>query len=122
MSQIKICTRIRKKAQVFIELSFVLLCVIGALLAVHHYVKRAIQGRWREAADQIGEQYEPRKTRSNITTAIDREVITHVEDDVEVIIDDVPGYATRTTEQILEDVTRRSGNERLEEFGDDLWE
>jgi hypothetical protein len=40
---------------------FIVLLVI-ALIASQIYIKRAMQGKWREAADSIGQQYDPNAT------------------------------------------------------------
>lgn len=44
-----------------IEYSLVLAAVVAAIIGVQIYLKRAISGRWRQAADTFGygRQYEP---------------------------------------------------------------
>ena len=48
----------KKKAQSTLEYAVLIIIVIGALIAIQSYVKRGIQGRLRQAADDIGDQYE----------------------------------------------------------------
>jgi Flp pilus assembly pilin Flp len=51
-----------KKGLSIIEYTVLIIAVIGALLAMQAYVRKAICGRWRQGADAIGFglQYEPR--------------------------------------------------------------
>lgn len=48
-----------KKAQSSAEFAALVIVVFGALLAMSVYVKRGIQGRWKAAVDDLGEQYDP---------------------------------------------------------------
>ena len=48
-----------KKAQTTIEYSFLIVIIIGALIAMNLYFKRGIQGRWKQAIDGLGDQYDP---------------------------------------------------------------
>jgi uncharacterized protein (UPF0333 family) len=55
-----------KKAKGTITLEYVMIItvVVAALLGMSIYMKRAVCGKWREAADAIGfgKQYDPQKT------------------------------------------------------------
>jgi|GEM_PF-895351 len=53
--------------QVFIEYTVLIVCIIMALIAMQAYLKRGIQGKLRDSADQIGSQYEPGNTESDFT-------------------------------------------------------
>ena len=58
----------RAKGQSTIELTVLLIIVMGALLAGQVYFKRGIQGRWKTAVDELSEElYDPFLTDSNIT-------------------------------------------------------
>lgn len=48
----------RNKAQSTLEYALVIAAVIGALLAINAYMKKGIQGRLKESADQIGKQFD----------------------------------------------------------------
>ncbi|MFP4473620.1 MAG: hypothetical protein ACLFPX_07155 [Candidatus Omnitrophota bacterium] len=48
----------KRKGQSTLEYAVLIIIVIGALLAIQNYVKRGIQGRLRQATDDIGSQYE----------------------------------------------------------------
>lgn len=106
----------KEKGQTFIEYTAVIVCLITALLAMQYYIQRAVQGRLRSAADQIGEQYAPTKTTGKMTTTINRETQTVVTTDVPVVIQDVQGKARLTVETILEDKMERKGDETLAPF------
>ncbi len=55
----------RIKAQSTLEYAMVVFCVVLALVGMNIYVKRSIQGRIRSAADDMGEQYSPKTTKSH---------------------------------------------------------
>lgn len=64
------------RAQGFLEYSFLLAVLIAALLSMQIYAKRAIQGRLRLNAEELGEQYSPGQVNSNSTSKMN---ITTVE-------------------------------------------
>jgi len=43
-----------------------MIIVIGAFIGIQNYAKRGVQGRWKQAVDQIGDQYDPRVADTNI--------------------------------------------------------
>jgi len=51
-----------KRAQSVLEYSLVIACVVVALLTMSRYTKRSLQGKFHRLADELGQQYEPRKT------------------------------------------------------------
>ena len=59
---------IKKKAQAFQEFVILLAIVASAFIAMQIYMKRGIQGRLRDLANQISsKQYESNETTSNTT-------------------------------------------------------
>ena len=54
------------KAQSTIEYATLIAIVIGVFLAAGPYVKRGIQGRWKAATDDVGDQYDPRTSNTLI--------------------------------------------------------
>lgn len=60
----------KQKAQSTLEYGAVVACIVAALIGMQIYIKRSIQGRLRDAADEIGEQYSARTTRSSLTQTI----------------------------------------------------
>ncbi|MDP2940619.1 MAG: hypothetical protein Q8O13_11220 [Candidatus Omnitrophota bacterium] len=59
-----------KHAQISLEAIILIIIVVAALLTMDIYLKRAIQGRWRGASDEIGEQYEYGHTNSDFTFSV----------------------------------------------------
>jgi len=47
----------KRKAQSTLEYAVLIIIVIGALLSIQNYIKRGVQGRLRQASDDIGDQY-----------------------------------------------------------------
>ncbi len=52
-----------KKAQSTLEYAILIIVVLGALLSMQMYIKRGVQGRYRQATDDIGDQFSPGNTR-----------------------------------------------------------
>ena len=52
------------KGTITLEYVIIITVVVAALVGMSIYMKRAICGKWREAADAIGfgKQYDPQKT------------------------------------------------------------
>jgi len=112
--------REHNKGQSFIEYSLVTICIVAALLGMQYYLKRAVQGRLRESADAIGEQYAPRHTTSTITithTGNSEIETTEVERDGEF----GPEFGLETTIK-TDETTRRTGNENLDSFEENLYD
>ena len=114
--------QIKRYGQTLIEYVVVITCIIAALIATQFYIKRALQGRLRSAADQIGEQYEPSRTRGSSTTTLNRDVTTLVEPEQDLTVEGEEGYATFRTETIHKDESVRQGTETVDSFGTSLWE
>ncbi len=112
----------KRNGQNVIEYTVVISCIIAALIATQFYVKRALQGRLRSAADQIGQQYEPGQTTSNFTTTINRDVTSEITTHQPLTIEGQDGYATLRTETINQDESVRQGSETVDGFGSSLWE
>lgn len=51
----------RRRAQSILEYAVVIVVIAAAIVAVAAYLKRGVQGRYRQAGDAIGagEQYQP---------------------------------------------------------------
>ncbi len=62
------------KGQSTFEYTFIFIILMTALLAMGLYIKRGIQGRWREAADQMGDQYSPGNMSTGITYVLDSNI------------------------------------------------
>lgn len=54
------------KGQTTLEYIVLMIIVLGALLSIQYYFKRGLQGRWKAAMDDVGEQYDPRVANSAV--------------------------------------------------------
>ena len=101
-------------------------CVIAAIVAVQIYVKRGIEGRLKQSADEIGDQYAPLNATTNITTTLtsDQNVISNqVELDkggAPLLEYGVPVLGI-TSETTMDETTQRSGSEAFGKFEDKLF-
>lgn len=57
----------KSKGQSTLEYAILIVVVIMALIGVQGYISRAVQGRQRDASDQIGEQFHAGSAWSNMT-------------------------------------------------------
>jgi len=57
--------RLGRKGQSTLEYAVLIVVIIAALIAMQVYLKRGIQGKMRESADTIGEQFSPGITQGN---------------------------------------------------------
>ena len=122
-------TRSFKKSQSTLEYAVIIACVVGALLSMQIYLKRAIQGRLRQAGDDIGEQYAPVNVDSNITitldseTTIDSELVPLADEEGNPYLDPygLPVYGIKTTVDLDHEITTKSGRESLGKFEKSLF-
>jgi hypothetical protein len=56
-----------KKGQSLIEYSILIVIVLAAFIATSTYIKRSMQGRWKNAVDDFGDQYDPRTATGTMT-------------------------------------------------------
>jgi len=120
----------RLKAQAMLEYSVFVVCAIAALVAMQIYIKRGIEGKLKETSDNIGEQYAPKNTTTDITNT-STSGQTQSDEIVNVAVPGVPGgindsygmpiYSTKSTVTSSANTTR-SGSENLGEFEDTLFE
>ena len=105
------------KAQSVIEYSVLIACVVAGLLAMQIYIKRSIEGRLRQASDEIGEHYAPEATTADIT--ITRNTLQEVEQELVPLGRNdsygLPIYGVKNKVSVGENITR-SGSEELDEF------
>ena len=105
-----------RKGQTIIEYVVVITCIVAAFIAAQHYLRRALQGRLRSAADQIGEQYAPTNATGGITTTLDQDILTEIRTDEPVTVGGKSGYATYRKEDITKYDVTRSGTETMGAF------
>lgn len=97
-----------KIGQSTLEYAVLIVVIIAALVAMQVYLKRGVQGRMRESADQIGEQFSPGYTVSNRTTT------TYAQ-----TRDTSDAYSTST--EIMNQFQNRTGREEVLSSGNEYW-
>lgn len=60
--------KVPQKAQSTLEYAVLVGVIVAALIAMQVYLRRAYQGRIKDRADDIGEQFSPGHSTSNFTT------------------------------------------------------
>ncbi|MDD5130710.1 MAG: hypothetical protein PHS66_06680 [Candidatus Omnitrophica bacterium] len=95
---------VKKRGQTTLEVVILIGFVVAALIAMGVYIKRGMQGRLRESADQIGEQYSAGNTTSTYTTTTG---MTQVENMT---------AGGGVTTDIRRNEQRKSGNEQVSDF------
>ena len=59
----------KKRGQSTLEFTILTIIIIGVFLSAGNYVKRGIQGRWKSAVDDLGDQYDPRTANTTLNSA-----------------------------------------------------
>ena len=57
---------LNRRGQSILEYTVIMIIILGVMVAMKNYVKRGIQGRWKSATDDFGEQYDPQHINSYI--------------------------------------------------------
>jgi len=93
-----------KRGQSTLEYVILIGFVVAALIAMGVYMKRGVQGKLRESADQVGEQYSAGNTTGTYTTTTN--------------INQTENMASggRTTTTINRNEQRKSGSETVSDF------
>jgi Flp pilus assembly pilin Flp len=60
---------LNRKGQTILEYTVILIIILGVMIAMKDYIKRGVQGRWKSAADNFGDQYDPQQVNSNVMFA-----------------------------------------------------
>ena len=84
----------KNRAQSTIEFVVLLIIVIGSFIAMQWYVKRGLQGRWKSAVDDLGDQYDPRLVNSLVTDTLSSNAITEIR-----VVRDQGGFVTNRMDQ-----------------------
>jgi uncharacterized protein (UPF0333 family) len=112
----------KTRGQLSIELSILVFCIAAALLAMGAYIKRGIQGRLRQTADNIGTiAYAPGETNTNSETSKTLNRKTQVEVYTEPGTAELPnnggsvdGRYTYRKEDILKETLEEDVNETVQ--------
>ena len=105
----------KTKGQTILEYTVILIVILGTLVAMKDYIKRGIQGRWKSATDDFGEQYDPSAVNSDIrySTQVNSQSIVAATPGNSVI-DGVPSQGQWTTRTDYSNtVETRIGNTQI---------
>jgi uncharacterized protein (UPF0333 family) len=103
MGAIKIMLNIRKKGQTTIEYIILITIILGAFLAVGNYFKRGLQGRWKAAVDDLGDQYDPRAADSSVRQTFVSNTVTTI-----VTLNNADGFWT-SRQDLSNSIDRKTG-------------
>lgn len=96
------------KAQSMLEYTILLIIIIAALLTMQVYMKRGIQGRWKQAVDDLGEQYDANGYTGNVIYTLNTDSTSRLS----VVFDPqggVNGYSTYRNDTAYS-VEKKEGN------------
>ncbi len=65
------------------------------------YIKRGVQGRWKDTVDGLGEQYDPRAVFSSLNQTMNSTASTSI-----IVLDDEAGHWTMRTDSASMDETK----------------
>jgi Flp pilus assembly pilin Flp len=85
-----------KKGQTAIEYAVLLIIIMGSFIGIQNYVKRGMQGRWKSAVDELGDQYDPRTAFTKVTQNIYSNTNTTI-----VALNTAGGYWTRRIDDTI---------------------
>ena len=98
-----------KRAQSSLEFAVVIAAVVVALLVMQVYIKRSLQGRLRQSADELSQQqYEPKNTVSDMTITQNSDITTDTNTE-----DTGTQYKATSTTIINSQSEHRVGNETI---------
>ena len=94
----------KRKAQSTLEYAVVVACLTAALITMQIYIKRGMQGRFKDAADEIGEQYSTVTTNSSlIQTFTSNVTVNGTPRFIDVVVrDPLTGVTTAERREIME--------------------
>ncbi|MFA6349799.1 MAG: hypothetical protein WCY12_02580 [Candidatus Omnitrophota bacterium] len=109
----------KKRGQSTLEYAIIIAVVVGALLAIQVYVKRGVQGRFKQAADDIGEQFSAGKGTYN-TTAKSYTASNEMTTASQVAVDEGSELMTTTTTNV-EQTQNVDTQANLEGYKEEGW-
>lgn len=98
----------RKRAQATLEYAVLIGVIIAGLIGMQVYIKRGFQGRLKESADSMGQQFSPGLTTS-------RHTVNTLTESTETLANEV------TTTQIRTQQSNRVGNESVPTSNQETW-
>jgi Flp pilus assembly pilin Flp len=94
-----------RRGQSMIEYSVLVVIVLAALLTIGTYFKRGVQGHWKTAVDELGDQYDPRFASTNIIHRIDSNNQTYIS----VVEDSIKGGYWTKRQDFMESEESKEG-------------
>ena len=98
----------KKRAQTTLEYAILIGVIVAGLIAMQVYLKRGFQGKLKEGADTMGQQFSPGHTVANYKT-------DSFTNSTETLSNQV------TTTDIHLQETNRVGNEAVDKFANEQW-
>jgi len=98
----------KKRAQSTLEYAVLIGVIVAGLIAMQVYLKRGFQGKLKEGADSMGEQFSPGYTTSKYATQ-------SLTNSTETLQNEV------TTTEIHAQTSNRVGNEQVSTFNQESW-
>lgn len=113
-----------RRGQSTFEYTALIAVVSAALISMAIYLKRSVSGALRASADSAGEQYDPRRTTSDLTYKVDSKVTTTSKLLADQVVDAKGTVANvmKTTSTIDNDTTTRTGMEQVGAMPGGVWE
>jgi uncharacterized protein (UPF0333 family) len=102
--------RLKRKGQSTLEYGIVIAVIVAALIAMQTYIKRGVQGRLRQATDDIGEQFSPGHTTGTTT----------LNSTVNATEEVTGGNQSKTITRSYQS-QQRNVNESIQEFEQEYW-
>lgn len=107
-----------RKGQSTLEYVGLVAALVAALIGMQIYIKRALEGGWKASADNMGSQYAPKHTDSEINTRN-----TSYSETTNTTVERADGKLENTViSNTIFDQTEQSGHENLQAFESNLYE
>ena len=98
-----------KRGQSTLEYAILIIIIIGALLSIQVYIKRGVQGRLKQASDDIGDQFSVGNQNTILTTSV-----------TSTTNDTFSGGVTRS-EIVVDEVTNVTGSSNVLNTEQEFW-
>jgi len=106
---------LNRRAQGTLEYAVIIAVVVAALIAMQAYFKRGVQGKIKQASDDIGEQYSPSRTLS------DTSVSSNVTSNETITVNGAGVNAVPTTNTLSNQGQTRAHSETVQDEQGEWW-
>ena|SRR3989338_3280945 len=99
-----------KKGQSTLEYAIVIAVIVAGLIAMQVYIKRGVQGRLKEASNEIGGQFSPGHTTGTYTTnsnASSNETIVPVQNSSGIFVSQTTSNSNQSQDRTVNEQTPR---------------